>query len=189
MGFFHILFHISQFILYLLALRAILLHFLLCFSLIIVITIIIHVYPRQTRRSKHSWITKGKTYLIGKDPQKGTTHQKNYRPIMCLLMMWKILTAQIKERNLLFAKKLGIFTQRTERMLQDNKRNRLSTIHQSTHPQGEQNKMKNVDIAWIDYKEANNIFTQSWIIDCLKMDKISDKIQKFIMEAMKNWKV
>ena len=30
---------------------------------------------------------------------------------------------------------------------------------------------------------------QSWIIDSLKMYEISDKVIKFSMEAMKNWKV
>ena len=42
------------------------------------------------------WMTKGKTTLIQKDPSKGTI-PNNYRPITCLPMMWKILTAQIRE--------------------------------------------------------------------------------------------
>ena len=36
-----------------------------------------------------------KTILIQKHPNKATT-PLNYRPIMWLSMMWKILTAQIK---------------------------------------------------------------------------------------------
>ena len=43
------------------------------------------------------WITKGKTALNQKDPYKGTA-PNNYRPITCLPMMWKILTAQIREK-------------------------------------------------------------------------------------------
>ena len=42
------------------------------------------------------WMTKGKTILIQKDLLKGTT-PNNYRPITCLHIMWKILTAQIRE--------------------------------------------------------------------------------------------
>ena len=42
------------------------------------------------------WMTKGKTTLIQKDPSKGTA-PNNYGPITCLPMMWKILTAQIRE--------------------------------------------------------------------------------------------
>ena len=43
-----------------------------------------------------NWMTKGKTTLIQKDPNKGTA-PNSYRPITCLPVMWKILTAQIKE--------------------------------------------------------------------------------------------
>ena len=43
------------------------------------------------------WMTKGKTTLIQKDPSEGTA-PNNYRPITCLRIMWKILTAQIREK-------------------------------------------------------------------------------------------
>ena len=42
------------------------------------------------------WMTKEKTILIKKDPSKGIA-PNNYRPITCLLMMWKISTAQTRE--------------------------------------------------------------------------------------------
>ena len=42
------------------------------------------------------WMNKGKITLIQKDPSKGTAPNK-YRPITCLPMMWKILTAQVWE--------------------------------------------------------------------------------------------
>ena len=39
------------------------------------------------------WMTKGKTTLTKKDPNNGTA-PNNHRPITCLPVMWKILTAQ-----------------------------------------------------------------------------------------------
>ena len=42
---------------------------------------------------------------------------------------------------------------------------------------------------WIDNKKAYNMVPQTWIVDCLKMNQISNKAIKFIMEAMKNWDV
>ena len=41
------------------------------------------------------WVTKRKTTLIQNDPKKMPPN--NYRPITCLLIMWKIPTAQIRE--------------------------------------------------------------------------------------------
>ena len=54
------------------------------------------------------WMTKGKTTLIQKDPSKGTA-PNNYRPITCLPMMWKILTAQIREKIYYSLTSCGLF--------------------------------------------------------------------------------
>ena len=40
-------------------------------------------------------------------------------------------------------------------------------------------------MAWIDHKKVYILVPQSWIVDCLKMYKISEKFMKFITEAMK----
>ena len=42
---------------------------------------------------------------------------------------------------------------------------------------------------WIDYKKAYDMVPQSWIIESLKMNKISDKIINFILNSMENWRV
>ena len=54
------------------------------------------------------WMTKGKTTLIQKDLSKGTA-PNNYRPITCLPMMWKLLTAQIREEIYYSLTRRGLF--------------------------------------------------------------------------------
>ena len=54
------------------------------------------------------WMTKGKTTLIQKDPSKGTV-PNNYRPMTCLPIMWKILTAQIREKIYCSPTNRGLF--------------------------------------------------------------------------------
>ena len=49
--------------------------------------------------------------------------------------------------------------------------------------------MENLAMAWIDYKKACDMFPQSWIINCLKMYKISEEVINFIKKTMKTWKV
>ena len=53
------------------------------------------------------------------------------------------------------------------------------------HPKQEQDQMKNLTMAWIDYKKAYDMVLQSWIINCLKMYKISDEVINFIKKSMK----
>ena len=44
-------------------------------------------------------------------------------------------------------------------------------------------------MAWIDYKKAYYMAPQSWIINCLKMYKISHEVINFIEETMKTLRV
>ena len=44
---------------------------------------------------------------------------------------------------------------------------------------------KNLAMAWIDYKKSYDMVPQSWIINCLKMYKISHEIINFIEKIMK----
>ena len=54
------------------------------------------------------WMTKGNTTLIQKEPSKGTD-SNNYRPIICLPMMWGIQTIQIREKNYYSLTSHGLF--------------------------------------------------------------------------------
>ena len=42
---------------------------------------------------------------------------------------------------------------------------------------------------WIDYKKAYDVVLQSWIINCLRMYKVSDEVINFIEKTVKTWRV
>ena len=44
-------------------------------------------------------------------------------------------------------------------------------------------------MAWIDYKKTYDMVAQSWIINSLKMFKISGEVINFIEKTMKTWRV
>ena len=101
-------------------------------------------------------------------------------------MTCKILTAQIKKIYYWLISR-GLFPE-------EQKRYRKGTRGTGDLPYIDQHilkesktKRKNVAMAWIDYKKAYDLVPQSWIIDYLKMYKISDEVINFIEEAMKNW--
>ena len=48
---------------------------------------------------------------------------------------------------------------------------------------------KNLAMAWIDYKKAYDMVPQNWIINCLKMYKISLGVINFMEKTMKTWRV
>ena len=101
------------------------------------------------------WMTKGRTRVIQKDPHKGAA-PNNYRPIPCLPMMWKILTAQIREE---------IYFSLTSRRLFHKEQKGCRKLSKGTgellyidqHILNESKTIrKNLIMAWIDYKKAYN---------------------------------
>ena len=132
------------------------------------------------------WMTKGRTTLIQKDPSKGTT-PNNYRPITCLPMMWKILTAQIREEIYYSRTSRGLFPDE-QKGCGKGTRGTAEILYIDQHFLNESKTgRKNVAMAWIDYKKAYDMVLQS----CFKMYKISHEDIIFIDKVWKpgewNW--
>ena len=111
-----------------------------------------------------------KTTLMQKDSEKGIA-SSNYRPITCLPMMWKILTAQIREE-------ICYLLIRTKIMPQGNKRNKWLTVQWSTLPQGVQDEMdcQQKEFRYYHAKQCKNLQNSQ------QSNKVHDGSQK-------NWKV
>ena len=140
------------------------------------------------RAEVSEWMTKGETTLIQKNLSKGTV-PKNYRPITCLPMMWKILTAQIKEKIYYSLTRRGLFPDELEECCKGF-RGTAELLYIDQHILNESNtRRKNLAMAWIDYKKAYDMVPQSWILHYLKMYKISQEVKNFIKQTMKTWRV
>ena len=134
------------------------------------------------------WLTKGKTTLIQKDPSKETA-ANNYRPITCLPMMWKILTAQIRENMYYSLTSCRLFHDE-QKGCYNRSRGTAELLYIDQHILNDsKTRRKNLAIAWIDYKKAYDMPPQSLILHCLKMYKISLEVINFIEQTMKTWSV
>ena len=132
------------------------------------------------------WMTKGRTPLTQKDPNKGTA-PNNYRPITCLRMMWKILTAQIGEKIYYSLTSRGLFSDKQKGCCKGS-RGTVELLYLDQHILNESiTRRKNLAMAWIDYKKAYGMVPHSWIITPLKMYKISHEVINFIDKTMKTW--
>ena len=132
-------------------------------------------------------MTKGKTTLIQKELSKGTA-PNNYRPVTCLPMMWKILTAQIREEIYNSLTSHGLFPE-VQKGCRKGSRGTAELLYIDQHILNESKTRKNLAMAWIDYKKAYDMVPQSWIINCQKMYKISDEVINFIEKTMQTWRV
>ena len=133
-----------------------------------------------------SWMVKGRTVLIQKDPSKGKI-ASNYRPIACLPLMWKLLT--------------GVFSEKLYKHLVDNnllpdeqkgcrKRSRGTKdqlLIDKTILREVKRVKRNLAVGWIDYRKAYDMVPHSWIREVLTSLKIADNVSDFLINSMVGW--
>ena len=133
------------------------------------------------------WMTKGRTILIMKDPEKGAA-AGNYRPITCLPVMWKLLTGIISDKLYEFLD--------TGNILPD-KQKGCRKGAQGTNDQLFIDKMilkeskarkKNLALRWIDYKKAYDMIPHPWILECLGLVGKAQNIKNLLANSMNGWK-
>ena len=100
--------------------------------------------------------------------------------------MWKISTAQIREEINYSLTSRGLFPEE-HKGYRKGSRGTAELLYIDQHILNEsKTRRKNLSMAWIDYKKAYVMVPHSWIINCLKIYKISHEITNFIE---KTWRV
>ena len=123
-----------------------------------------------------------------KGPKKGTA-PNNYRSIICLPMMWKILTAQIWEEIYYSLTNHGLFPDE-QKGCRKGSSGTAELLYINQHILNKsKTRRKNLAMAWIDYKKSYDMVPHSWIINSLKMYKISHEVINFIEKTMKTWRM
>ena len=102
--------------------------------------------------------------------------------------MWQILTAQIR-KEIYYLRVCRGLSQRAEKMPQRTRgTGDLLYIDQHILKKSKQRR-ENVAKRKLTRKKAYDMVLRYWIVDCMKMYKISDKVINFIAKAGKNEKL
>ena len=132
------------------------------------------------------WMTKGRTILIIKDPQKGSV-PSNYRPITCLAMCWKLLTG-------ILAGEIYSFMENQNALPEEQKGSRkgcrgcldLFYIDKKIMKEVKQRK-KNIAMCWLDYRKAYDLVPHLWLNECLSMFGVAENVKDLLINSMKEW--
>ena len=125
------------------------------------------------------------------DPEGPTQRNrpKQLRAHNLLRMMWKILTAQIREEIYYSVTSRSLFPNEQKRCGKESK-GTAELLYIDQHILSEsKTRRKNLAMAWIDNKKAYDMVPHSWRINCLKMYKISNEVINFIDKTMKTRRV
>lgn len=101
---------------------------------------------------------KGRTVLIQKDPAKGT-QASYYRPIVCLPIMWKLLTGIMGEKLYQYLERNGENEQKGCRKGSRGTKDQL--LIDKAILNNCRRRLANFSMAWIDYKKAYDMVPHS----------------------------
>ena len=134
-----------------------------------------------------SWMVKGKTVLVMKDPNKGN-EVGNFRPIACLPIMWKLLTG-------IFSEKIYAHLESNELLVDEQKGCRKKSrgtkdqlIIDKAILRNAKRRHANLAMGWIDYRKAYDMVPHSWISKCMDMFGVSNNIRELLISSMDEWK-
>ena len=129
-----------------------------------------------------SWLTKAKTQLL---PKNEETHiAKNYRPIACQNIMFKLYTGCInvflqdhcEVNNIITTEQAGGKRMVLEQLLIN--KNILEEVIKNR---------RNLTTIWLDYQKAFDSVPHAWLLEALKLAKLPDIIIKAIEILTNNW--
>ena len=116
-------------------------------------------YPNGWPKDRPHWY---------KRTQRKEPPPNNYRPISCLPMMWKILTAQIREEIYYSQTSCSLFPDEQKGWWKGS-RSTAELLYIDQHILNEsRTRGKNLAMARVDYKKAYDMVPHSWIINSLK---------------------
>ena len=130
-----------------------------------------------------SWLTRQRTSLLKKDKSKGNV-ASNYRPITSLPLMWKLLTGVIADQINPRLDQEKLLQQEQEECRKGSRgTNDLLYIDRAVMKEVK-SRNKNLAMAWIDYKKADDMVLNSLIIECLDLPGVAENIKSLLVNSM-----
>ena len=138
----------------------------------------------SNREDIPKWVTLAKMVLCQKDPSKGNAGD-NYRPISCLLLMWKLMTRTIAGSVYNFLDVNNKLPVEQKGYKKKSRGTKDQLLIDKTIMRDCRKRHANLGMAWIDYKKAY-MAPHSWILESLELVQVSDNICKFAKRSMAN---
>ena len=131
------------------------------------------------------WLAKGTTYLIAKNRE--TANPKNYRPITCLNIAYKIFTALMAGKTYKYLESAKLLPIEQKGCRKGAKGCLDQLLISKTIIEDCRKNKKNLSIAWLDYQKAFDSMPHSWIIRALELMGVHPNIVNACKNMMEHW--
>ena len=112
-------------------------------------------------------MTEARTVLIMKDVKKGSI--AILRPIACLPVMYKLLTSMLAEALYRHMDHQQLFPEEQKSCKERSRGTKDHLFIDKAVLKDCSSRKTNLAIAWIDYKNAYDMVSHTWIMECLDM--------------------
>ena len=134
------------------------------------------------------WLNRGRNSLLQKDKSEGNL-TRNYRPIICLPLMWKLFTGVIADQIYVHLDQENLLPEEQKGFRKGSRgTNDLLYIDRAVITEVK-SRNKNLVMAWIDYKKAYDVVPHLFIIECLDLFGVAENIKSLLVNSMEKWKV
>ena len=133
-----------------------------------------------------SWMTTGRTVLIQKDKSKGKA-PGNYRPITCLPLIWKLMTAMMAGEIYKHLEENDIIGEEQKGCRAGYKGTKDHLMLDKVILKDCKHRKCGLAMGWIDYQKAYDLVPHSWILKTLEMVGVSENVRRLMEESMKKW--
>lgn len=133
-----------------------------------------------------AFFTQGITYMLPKN--SGIHDPKNFRPITCLPVVYKIFTSLIEKD---IARHLHANNVLAREQNGSRKGSRGCTewlVIDSVVARQASKSKRNISIAWIDYKKAFDSVPHSWLLKVMEIYKIDPSLINVLKSLMQTWR-
>ena len=130
------------------------------------------------------WLTKGRTVLCQKDPPQKGNAVDNFRPLSCLLLMWKLMTGIIPDFVYGFLVESDYLPLEQKGCKKKSPGAKDQPLIDTAILRDSKKKHRNLAMAWVDYKNAYDMVPHSWIIESLRLAQVAQNIIEFIERSM-----
>ena len=131
------------------------------------------------------WMTLGRAVLCQKDPSK-KNDVDNYRPILCLPLMWKLMIGTVAGSIYDFLDVNDNLPVEQKGCKKESRGTKDQLLIDQMILCDCRKRHANLGMAWIDYKKAYDMVLHSGILESLELMQVSDNILKFVKRLMAN---
>ena len=125
------------------------------------------------------WMTTGRTALLLKDKSK-ENKVRNYRPITCLPLMWKLYTGIIADEIYNHLEENDLLPEEQKRCRRNSRCTKDQLLIDKAVMKNRRRRKDGLNMVWIDYQKSYYMVPQSWI-------KKSVEICGALSKSMESW--